>query len=225
MKRKSKNKPDEFVSSYIGNRFVQLFSNNEFRELFSKHASLLRNESNRHNVKLKTICKSDIESFLIKKKVPLTWVKPIFNLIRNDEFDSPIQEGISIMVGPDEITSNTEGILIIRNNITGKSSHSDVSIKITSKVSIDRVIRFIRAHKKDIELWQERIELPEVSTSGYKGLNKAMTIAELKDNQGLSFYEIAEKFSTEPSMVHLADDSTIKTIYYRYKKLLESFKD
>ena len=225
MKNEDDNESPLVVSRYVYNRLVQLLSNKEFNTFTNKYREILSKGNNKHNIKLIIECKSTISAFLIKRRLPLNWIEPIFNLIKNDEFDFPYEEGLSLMIGPDELTHRTDDILVMKSIKTGVSTHSNISIKITSKVTVDTIIRFIKRYKKEIEHWQKQIELPEVSVSRFKSLNEAWAIVELKDIQGLSFYEIAEKFSNDENMKHLTDDSSIKSIYYRYKNLIRTFKD
>lgn len=169
-------------------------------------------------------CNKAIQKYLTSKKIPTVWKTPIYNLITKYILDFPLHNSISLFVGTQEVTGAAEELIKIKNTKTGEiMDKKTISLVISSKVSAEQIIQFVKTNKKEIEMWQDFYELPEYKNPVWKRTNLALDIIEMKDKKGMSFSEISSALSDNED---LSDDVTdflsstdnIKTIYYRYKK-------
>lgn len=220
------NKPLVKKSTY--NQLIRLLHNKDFCELISGATEKLKKLGGKQTIDFRIKCIRSIEKFLQNKKIPLSWIEPIYSFIINNKFDFPYENEISLKVGSDEMTINKEEILLIRDLKTGLLlNDKKLSIVITARTSIDRIIQFIRLYSKDIEHWQKVLELPEYKSPSWHKTNLALEIIRMKDEQNMTFTKIAgilssdEKLSTD-EQDYYGDDSTIKSIYYRYKRYFSS---
>lgn len=167
-----------------------------------------------------------IQHYLEIHNIPLSWGGPIRHYVKTGEFDFPIDEGIFLKVGSQQITENAEEILVIRDNNTGKVvDPKEISVVITAKTKIDRIIRFIRDHATEIEEWQESIELSKIERPNWKGINIALEIIEMKNDQGLTFSQISERLGHKYEASSDLEDlysgvESVKNTYHRFKKRL-----
>lgn len=172
----------------------------------------------------------EIKKFIHKRELPLSWLEPIYNvLIGKYPLDFPLDNSIALRVGSSEITGSTDEIFIIKNKNTGElvGEELSLSIVITSKVKIDQLIRFIKKHKKEIEHWQNIIGLPNYKNRRWIDTNWALEIIRLRDEDRLTFSQIAERMSNKEDLSvkdnnALSSQDNIKMIYKRFKKLFHS---
>jgi len=167
-----------------------------------------------------------VQEFLDKNHIPLTWKNPLLNYIKSGEYDLPLDEGVSLKIGSDEITQNTKELAIIKDiNRNKVVSHESISLVITAKTKVDRLIRFLKANKKEIEFWQDKIELPEIDRPVWKDVFIAFRIILMKDLDKLTFEEIASKLTDEfvndkEKYDRYSGAESVKNIYHRFKKYL-----
>jgi len=205
---------------------ISLLHKKEFHQLLNSQKKKLREIGNKTNRRFRIECEKEIEAFLLSQQLPLSLVESIYSSIINEEFDFPLDVGISLKVGDDEITLNEpQEILIIKDIKTGKTSPGDISIVITAKTSIDRLIKFIEENRKEIEHWQEVIGLPIYKRLTWKHINLALHVIEMKDEKNMTFGQIADTFLKNETLSaddqdYYGDEDNMKTIYYRFKKRL-----
>ncbi len=178
-----------------------------------------------HTVHTLAQCKWNIKQYLQDKKLPQSWLMPIYTLIKDKKLDFPMDNSISLRVGSDEITTNTQNLLFIRDKKGHLSDELSVSIVITGKVSVNHIIQFITDNKKQIEYWQKVIGLPMYKNPNWHDIDLGLEIIRMKDVEGKTFPQIAEQLQQElnqenPDSDHTFDENTLKTIYDRYKKRL-----
>lgn len=226
-KDRSGAKKEIIVPRNAYNEIVKLLHDKQFLDLIETQRSELDKAGGiPTTTQLITVCHKRIREFVHNRKLPSGWVKPIYNMIVKHILDFPLDNSIALRVGSEEITGSTEEILLVRNTKTGMLiEKSELSIVITSKISIDHIIRFIKNHKKEIEYWQNILGLSHYKEPNWQDINLALKIIRMKDEDGLSFSEIADKAADDDSLTAeerdcLIDRNRIKTIYYRYKKRL-----
>lgn len=166
-------------------------------------------------------CKRAINSYLQDRNLPSSWVSPLFVFVKDDILDFPIDNGITLKVADQEITENTEGILIIQT--VGQHDAGKLTIELTAKVSTDRIIDFIKEHRKEIEYYEEILDLPRYENPKWTRSTLAALIIRLKDQHKFTFQRIAVELSKDPSLSkeehdYRSDENNIKTLYSRYKK-------
>lgn len=213
-------------SSY--NEMIKLLHDKKFDQLIAIQKGELRKIGNKQTKEFIISCRKAIKEFILSKNMSLSWLQPIYSSIVNDDFDFPLEGGISLKVGDEEITLNTpQEILIIKNKKTGEIIEpKNISIVVTAKTSIDRLINFIKEYGKAIEYYQNIIELPEYKRLGWRNINLGLEIIEMKDDKNMTFAKIANILSekedfSEKDQDYYSDENNIKTIYYRFKKRLK----
>ena len=218
------------IDQKLYNQLVKFSKDSEYRKLVKRNRKdLLSFSNNQPDAKFMSSCKREIKMFLMNKSLPTAWIQPIYNMIVGKyEFDFPMDNSISLYVGNQEITRATEAVLVIKNTKTGElvGDNPTVSIVLTSKVSVDHIIKFIKDNKKEIEHWQEVFELPDFKDPSWKNTAIAVDILRMKDEDGMTFSQIADFFSENTSPDNedynlVSDENNIKSIYYRYKNYLK----
>lgn len=151
---------DLSINAY--NQWVQLMMDKVFWGMVNDQKSLLEKLPNKKPTSsFARGCRSYIKLYLTDKKIPHAWITPIYNLITTDTLDFPLHNSISLFVGTQEVTGMTEALLTIKNiKRGGFGDKQTVSLVISSKVSADQIIQFIKEHKEEIEGWQDAYELP-----------------------------------------------------------------
>lgn len=208
----------------IYNQLVLLIEDEDFLAFIQQQWGVLDKD---HTIKAFTQCKRSIKRYLQDKKLPQSWLMPLFTLIKDKKLDFPMDNSISLRVGAVEITTNTQNLMIIRDKEGHLSDELSISIVITGKVSADHIIQFIKNNKKQIKYWQEVIGLPAYKNPNWHEVDLGLKIIQLKDEQNLTLQEISDQLVedenlTEEELDHYSDVAYIKTIYNRYKKRLNS---
>lgn len=174
-------------------------------------------------------CKEMISKFLYEKKLPSIWIEPLFNFIKEEEINPPLDSGIDLKIGSQMLSKTGDEILMIRHK-DGRlpASESNLSIVISARVSIDRIIRFVKENADQIKYWQRNLGLPPYNETPWKKTDLAIKIIKMKDEKNRSFKQISETLAKEKEdeeddkeYDYLIDENNIKTLYYRYKKFLK----
>ncbi|MBI4137090.1 hypothetical protein HY469_03430 [Candidatus Roizmanbacteria bacterium] len=171
-------------------------------------------------------CQDAVKKYIQNKGFPSNWIEPICKEILYEVMDLPLENGIELVVGSKVITRQ-EYEQFNTNRIDPNETFGErkISIVITSKMSVDHIIQFIRDYQDLILKYQDILGLPDFFNSSGKLFIRALRIIELKDEEGLTFAQIATKISqdewlTEKEVDYFANESNIKTLYYEYKKHL-----
>lgn len=223
MKNKTSKKEKTIpISSDVYNQFIKLINDPDFQALIKKGQLLIADSKN-------TLSYLEaVEEYIKEKKLPLNWKQPILNMIRYDAPDFPLDNGLEIMVGDHIITANHHSFIVIQNNKSGNFDiEKKISIVITSKITTERILDFIRYFQNDIKYWQDSLNFPDFYKSGWKKMPLAQKIIALKDEDGLTFAEIANKLSSDEKLApeeidYFTNEDNIKSLYYDYKKYLNS---
>lgn len=168
-------------------------------------------------------CVKAIKKFLHEEKIPAAWLEPIRNSIIKGQMDFPIESGIGLIVAGTELTDNTDSLLIVRDVNTGQiSGDNTIKISISAKLTIDQIIQFLKRHKKEIEEYEEILELPEPPRN-WKQINIALRIIRMKDEEKLTFSDIANELAKDKDLNivdKFSDEGIVRKTYNRYKKYL-----
>lgn len=212
------------------NQLVLIMLDPVFHQLAeSEKIKLLKttNVSNdRKSYPFKTIreIKENISKYLFEKRLPTIWVEPLLSFIKDEDVISPIENGIDIFVGTQSL-SESGGAIVLMKNKDGRlpAYESRLSITMTARVSIDKLIRFIKENSFSIKYWQKELELPPYNETPWKRTELAMEIIKLKDQEKMSYNKISTKLSgnedlSEDELNYLSNAENIKSIYRRYKK-------
>lgn len=201
------------------NQLLVFLQDKGFLNLVSEQRKSLKIGS----VSSRVSCKKAIRAYLLGKELSENWVQPIYSFISKEEFDTPLEGGLSLKVGGQEVTSNGE-FLLIQDKDGRLMGENTISIVISAKLSIDRIINFVKENQAFIEAVQEKINLPKYEPINWKDLELGMKIIQMRDDEGLSFQEIENKLSNEKAEVRdydkVPDQGVIKVLYHRYKKRL-----
>lgn len=208
---------------HIYNQLTKLAIDREFTDFLDRQRGILGPYG---TIKGIASCRSAIKKFLNKKRVPLAWCETVLSLIKDGELNLPLNNAISLKVCGEELHDRTQKILIIRDehgNIVGDST---INIVITANVSTEEIIRFIKENCREIEFWQKQLGLPEYRRLNWKDIDRALEIIRMKDEDKLTFSEIAEYYSSRDDLTQgerdmLCGEAYIKKIYYRFKKRLQ----
>lgn len=230
MKKAIKIKELPRIPKQAFNQWVKLLLDKDFLTLVDEQITILVKLPNeKPTFSFSANCHRQIKSYLTKRNIPVVWKEPIYNKIIGKIFpDYPLHNSISLKVGCEEITSATENLLKIKNIKTGEfMDDKTISLVISSKVSAEQIIQFIKDNKRDIEQLQDFYELPEYINPVWKNTSLALDIIEMRDKGGLSFPEISSKLSDNESLSDdeiecLTDENNVKNLYYRFKKYLGS---
>lgn len=223
-KDRSDAKKEVVVPRGAYNEVIRLLHHKQFLDLVKTQRVELDKIGGKPTIQFTIVCKNVIRKFVYDRKLPSNWVNPIYNIIVKYILDFPLDNSIALRVGSEEITGSTEEILLIRDTKTGMLAEKcELSIVITSKISTDYIIRFIKGHKKEIEYWQDTLKLPHYKKPNWQDINLALKIISMKDEEGLTFSEIADRAPkdeklSEEELDYLTDVDRMKIIYYRYKK-------
>lgn len=212
----------------IYNQLIKITNDPDFQAL-RLHYQKLINKSTSTNLSMKDLvdCKSASVDYVKNNNLPTNWEEPIFNMMKQEGFDFPLDNGIELIVGDVIITGMHSEILKVKNIKTGHLNiDRKVSIVLTSKTTTEHIIHFLKSFKEDIEFWQRVAELPDYNNSNWRRLPLAQKIIKLKDIDKLTFSEITDKFSkddslTEVELDYLSNENNIKSLYYDYKKHLK----
>lgn len=211
------------------NQLIKFSNDGEFLALLDELREILRGLKNQKpTIKYRADAVRRIRLFLVEKRLPLAWREPVYNMVVGKfQLDFPLDNSISLKVGSQEITGSTKDILLIKNIRTGDlvGEEPTISLEITSKVSAEKIIKFVKKHKREIEHWQDILGLPDYKSPIWKNINLALKIIRLKDKKGLTFGEISSKLSDDEGLSqqevdYLATEDNIKTLYYRFKSFL-----
>ncbi len=211
------------------NQLIKLVHDKDFVSLLEDLRQELEKLPNKISTpKFKVSASQKIKKYLHQKNVPFSWLEPIYNMtVGKFPIDIPVDNSISLRVCNQEVTGSTRDIFLIRDKNGLLVEDPTISIVITSKVSAEHIIQFVKDHKKEIEQWQESLQLPDYKKPNWKDISLALKIIEMKDEQNLTFSQITENLQVEAnengnSEGFTFDENTIKTIYSRYKKRLAS---
>jgi len=212
------------VTNASFNRMLSLLEDSSFKDLIeSLRLSLKPTPGNGKKMlgNIKAV-KDTIAEFLLAKKYPLSWLDPVFNMLREkNSIDFPLDDGISIRVADEAITANNPQDLVFVIHEETSAIKRKISIEITGNVSINRIVEFIKNNAYLISIYQKGLELPDTLDNKKSSGDIAYKIYAMK-NRGMSFSEIAG--SSEMEDLALIDENTIRTIYYRYLDLLKPSK-
>lgn len=210
-------------------QWIKMMSDVDFWKMVNGQKDLLKKtQSQKPDVAFMTSCRKQIKNYLSYKGIPFAWVLPVYNFITANTLDFPLHNSIALVVGDQEVTGTTENLLKIKNLKTVEiAGNRQVSIVISSKVSAEQIIQFVKDNKKGIEQWQDFYELPKYKNPSWKRINLALDIIEMKDEKGMSYSEIASELSDDEKLNdkevdYLASAENIKTLYRRFKKYLKS---
>lgn len=212
------------------NQILKFSTDNDLLKIFAQQRDILRGlPEKKAPIKFRVDSIKKIRTYLIKKGLPLAWKEPLYNmLVSKYQLDFPLDNSISLMVGSQEITGATSEILLIKNSRTNEllGEEASLSLVITSKVSTEKIIQFVKRHKEEIEYWQGILDLPNYKNPLWSNPDLALKIIQMKDEQNLSFGEISDRLSDNENLSkkqidYLATENNIKTLYYRFKKFLK----
>lgn len=201
------------------NRMISLLVDPEFKNLSEKVLALLATE-HRHRQSTPTgKVRALVLAYLYEKGYPTNWLIPVFNTIKSDfkGLDYPLDDGIGLSINDNVITGNNPDKLMIMLKNDAPDTNRKITIEVTSSVSQKRLIKFIKLFWFLIEGLQKEIELPEEYKDKRNKPQLAFLIYDLKTNKGMSFSEIANSAMFEE--LGIFDESSIKTLYYRYLDL------
>ena len=219
MKNLKKPKP---LPNNLRNQFLKIKHDTEFKQIFSSFRKKILKQK---RSSLKEDEKDIIKKFILKKKLPLNWVKPLSNYIVDGTPDYPLENGLSMNIGGMEITNKPGSVSILERIDDPLPDHKKISIEISAKINTDRIIRFIKEMEFEIIEWQKFLELPETGTLSWKRIDFALEIIDMKDKKNMTFGEISSKLIddvrlTDKAIDYFSNESNIKSLYYRYKKRL-----
>lgn len=168
--------------------------------------------------------KENIGKYLFDKKLPSIWVETLFSFIKNEEVIPPIDSGIDIFVGEQSLSESGGEITLIGHK-DGRlpAKESTLSIVMAARISIDRLIRFVRKNADSIKYWQKALGLPPYNETPWKKTELAFGIIMLKDKEKMSYNQISNKLTenedlSEEELNYLGNAENIKSLYRRYKK-------
>ncbi|OGZ27979.1 MAG: hypothetical protein A2427_00465 [Candidatus Nealsonbacteria bacterium RIFOXYC1_FULL_40_7] len=216
------------------NQFIKLYRDTEFQsfcdqakaELF-EGSVMVRNRRILLNSSI-ALCKRKIREFIYNKQLPNTWIEPIYSIISGRRANLPPDNGISIKVGGTDIASEGDNIILIRKpNGMLMDTDTSLSIVVSTKMSTDYLVKFIQENSEQIQYYLKILELPKHQHMPWKKTILALEIIYMKDEENLTFDQIADKLTKKEDITmeeadYLATTENIKTLYYRYKKLLQS---
>lgn len=206
------------ISRAAYNRMVSLMHDDSFIELIKELRSEIHGKDTRISFKRLSDIRKELAGFLQKKGYSINWVQPIYNMVREKEFqlDFPLEDGLSISIGGEEITANNPTSLMFMAHKLELTSTRKISIQISSQVSESTLVRFIKQIKPLLKMSYDFLNLPEEYKDKRSQTDLAMAVNELKE-AGYSYEEIADDFCEKH--IDLVDSAKIKTLYNRYKDL------
>lgn len=226
------------VKSFSGstpalNQFIKLLKDPEFRSFRAEAKEQLfidaieTGKGKLPHFKAVSSCKREIRKFLHKKRLPQIWLEPIYSLLSGVTVNLPPDNGISIKVGDEDLTGAGDSVALIKNANGLLCGESALSIVVSAKTSTDHLIKFIENNSEAIQHWMDVLDLPEHQNMQWKRTLPAIEIIRLKDEESLTFDEISNRLASREDLSpkeldYLAITENIKTLYYRYKKLLEA---
>jgi len=160
------------MSRNSANQFAKILFNKENLEFIFNQRKLLE----KHLLDPKDITPvskytedmvSTIRMYLHTNKIPKAWVQPIVNFISNGRVDAPLDNGISLEVDGQEVTSKNLPKIDI-NPLVDEISDRRITISISAKVNISQIKKFLDDHKNVIELLSTIMGLPEVKPIPWK---------------------------------------------------------
>lgn len=210
------------------NQLVKLANDNELLALFAgQREKLCKLKLKRLDIKFRIETLKKIESYLTKNSIPFAWKEPIYNMLTSKySLDFPLDNSIALVANSSEITGCDNEILLVRNRYTGQLlGDPSIELKITAKVTIDHIVKFVKKYGFGIEKFQEALKLPDYKNPIWKRTNLALKIIDMRDKQKLTFAKIAEVLSeneklTEGENNYLSSEENIKTLYFRFKQYL-----
>ncbi|EKE00176.1 MAG: hypothetical protein ACD_22C00082G0019 [uncultured bacterium] len=207
------------VTTESYNRMLGLLTNPDFTRLCENISKLASNGTFKEKVTVRIDTKRMISSFLYENGYPLNWVTPINNYISSgmQDLDFPLDDGIELNVAGNIITANNPSELFFLFKKDGPSNDKKISIEITSKLSLKRILQFINLFWPFIVRFQETIGLPNEYKDKKANTDVGYIIFCMKEKRGMSFSEIAD--SEEMDALGITDENTVKTLFYRYKDL------
>ncbi len=226
--KNNEEKKTSIIPRPLYNQIILLFQDNNFLELVKEQREILKGKLDSFNSKSEAVagCYRAIRTYARNKDLPESWADPIFNFIMDNELDVPLEGGIALKVGRQEVTGKGEMLFIRDKNGRLVGKENSISIVITAKVSADRIIKFVKKHKKTIEELQKTINLPEYQPLNWRELEMGLKIISLRDEEKLSFSDIEARLASEKESVEESDKipgaEVIKNLYHLYKKRLSS---
>jgi len=215
------------MSRNSANQFAKIFLKKENLEFIFKQRMVL--EKHLLNPKAKTPVPeysedmvSTVRMYLHTNKIPKVWLEPVMNFISYGTIDAPLDNGISLEVDGQEITSNNLP-KISTEPLLDEISDRRITISLSAKVNISQIKKFLDDHKNVIELLSVAMGLPEVKPMPWKDAELYLRMRYLKETEKLTFKEIADKFQTElnisnPENTITYDENTLKKIFNRFEK-------
>jgi len=214
------------ITHRIYNQLIRFAHDDEYKRFVDKQRKKLKSRGKKLSAKDIAACRREIKKFLRDKKIPLTWVEPVYKLIKDNKFDYPSHGGIHLKVGDDDITYDNE-VLLIKDKQGKVVSHDSISVVITAKTSTEAIIRFIKDYQGVITYFQDFIELPKLEPLNWKDTNLALKVIRMKDEEGMTYSEIASRLLDDDELniapsdkQYWADTNYLKKLYNRYKKRL-----
>ncbi|MFZ2026395.1 MAG: hypothetical protein WAV30_03870 [Microgenomates group bacterium] len=209
------------------NQFIKLLLDQTFREFVKIERDLLlkRQAESNNYYRAVTECKSRIQKFLFLSKLPVIWIEPIFTFIKDEkDVKLPLENGVDIKVGDTLLSSAGDTITIIRKDGIPSKQDSELSIVISTQVSINKIIDFIEKNAETIRYLQKSLQLPSHDYMSWDNIDLAIEVIRMKDENKMSFSQIMDELNNRPNNKQDYDESHVKNVYYRFKERLSNIK-
>lgn len=173
-------------------------------------------------IREQVVMKKKIGFYLHQKSIPLNFADVLYSLVVEKEPKYPLSPTISIEAAEQQVDDNFELLLITDKN-GNPTDKQEIAIKIHANISIDELIKFIEGRRDLLNELMLVLKLPQIpSVSRWAKVRLALLIISMKDELEMTFSEICEKFKDQNEDTYLDDESSVKNLYYRYKKYLSS---
>lgn len=154
-------------SRNVRNQAIKLFSNDDFNHfIFNKRKELEGERAYKAfgvpSKQFAATCHLAIRELLHANAISKNWVEPFYKMITTGEIDLPLENGLGLTVGGEDINSNSNKVHASKNEELRAMRDENIHIVISGKISIDRIIQFIKANRKTIKELQDILKLPEV---------------------------------------------------------------
>ena len=137
----------KIISHKSYNQLVQFLLDRTFREVakiekekLNKVAKIVDGKKF-YPFKTAKECKEIISKFLYEKRLPSIWIEPLFNFIKEEEINPPLDSGIDLKIGSQMLSETGDEILMIRHK-DGRlpASESNLSIVRRRKCRSNQVL-------------------------------------------------------------------------------------
>lgn len=214
------------------NKSLRLIMDIDVINLLDKQRNKLRKSAGEVTPGFRKNAIAAITALLKKKNIPQVWVEPLYNTILFPSVDLPIADGIHIDIEGEVLTEKTKNIYTDPDLFNEGDIPTSYNIVVTRDISKEDLINFIEDNQFLLSNIQKALRLPKDPPVRSKNTLYGLAVIKLRDEQGLSFEEIAtfitdsvnkdETISEEDKNKILdmvsTGDNVRTNIYNRFKK-------